>query len=67
MGTWLMTHEESGLSDPVRHYIIMELRGNLSKEARVASLGQFFDASFKRLGAPRSKVEPLSPEVCGLM
>ena len=28
----------------------MELRGNLSKETRVASLGQFFDASFKRLG-----------------
>lgn len=31
-----------------RHYIIMELRGNLSKETRMASLGQFFDASFKK-------------------
>ena len=38
----------------------MELRGNLSKETRMASLGQFFDASFKRLGAQkkgRMKVE----------
>lgn len=31
-----------------RNYIIMEIRGNLSKETRVASLGHFFDDAFKK-------------------
>ena len=36
-----------------RNYIIMEIRGNLSKETRVASLGHFFDDAFKRLDGIR--------------
>ena len=33
-----------------RNYVVMELRGNLSKETRTASLAQFFDSSFKHPG-----------------
>ena len=34
-----------------RHYIVMELRGNLTKDFRGEALARFFDASFKCLGA----------------
>lgn len=62
---WLMNHDDYPLDHvtvhikqwspctlvAARHYIVMELRGNLTKDFRGEALARFFDASFKCLGA----------------